>query len=160
MTPTIRKILLPTDFSPCSERAIEYAAALAKGLGTSVHLVHTLDEPAAARGLWDPAVHDPHRRDRAYHAARGRLADVAQRLLPLATAVSAEVRSGDAAEEIVKAAVDYGCDLVVMATHGRTGLPHLVMGSVAEAVIRHAPCPVLTVRQSGAARVAPTSRVA
>jgi nucleotide-binding universal stress UspA family protein len=160
MTATIRKILLPTDFSPCSERAIEYSAALAKRLGTSVHLIHTLDGPTVARGLWDPAVHDARRRDRAYHAAKGRLAEVAQRLLPLATAVSAEVREGDAAEEIIKAAVDYGCDLVVMATHGRTGLPHLVMGSVAEAVIREAPCPVLTVRQSGAARVSSARRVA
>lgn len=160
MTPTIRKILLPTDFSPCSERAIEYAAALAKRLGTSVHLIHTLNGPAAMRGLWDPAVHDAHRRERTYQAAKGRLAELAERLLPFATAVSAEVRSGVAADEIVRAATDYGCDLIVMATHGRSGLPHLVRGSVAEAVIRRATCPVLTVRESGAAHVARGRRAA
>jgi universal stress protein A len=67
-----------------------------------------------------------------------------------------EVRLGTATDQIVGAAVDYGSDLVVMGTHGRTGLEHLLLGSVAEQVIRLAPCPVLTVRQ-GSATVQPSS---
>jgi universal stress protein A len=60
---------------------------------------------------------------------------------------TAEVRLGDAGEEIVAAAADLQADILVLGTHGRTGLKHLLLGSVAESVMRHAPCPVLTVRK-------------
>jgi nucleotide-binding universal stress UspA family protein len=161
MTPTIRKILLPVDFSVPSERAAGYAAVLARSLGASIHLVHALENPAIPAGPWrfDPR-HEADRRERLYHEARTRLAAVAATLRDGERRVSAEVRIGHAADEITEAAVDYGCDLIVMATHGRSGLPHLLMGSVAEAVIRRAACPVLTVRQSGAAQVARGQRVA
>ena len=67
--------------------------------------------------------------------------------------LTTEIRTGRIAEEIANAAVAYGADLVVMSTHGRTGLPHLLMGSVAEEVIRIAPCPVLVMKDSGKVRV-------
>lgn len=154
MTPTIRKILLPVDFSVPSERAAGYAGVLARTLGASIHLVHVLDKPVIPAGPWhfDPR-YEADRRERLYQEALTRLAEVAATLQDGERRVSAEVRIGHAAEAITEAAIDYGCDLIVMATHGRRGLPHLVMGSVAEAVIRRAACPVLTVRQSGAARV-------
>jgi universal stress protein A len=161
MTPTIRKILLPIDFSVPSQRAAGCAAVLARSLGASVHLVHALDKPSIPAGPWHfDTRHEADRRERLYNEARSRLAAVAATLQAGGRRVSAEVRIGRAADEITEAAVDYGCDLIVMATHGRSGLPHLVMGSVAEAVIRRAQCPVLTVRQSGAARGARGRQVA
>lgn len=161
MTPTIRKILLPVDFSVPSERAAGYAAVLARSLGASIHLVHALEKPVIPAGPWHfDTRYEAERRERLYHEARTQLGAIAAKLRDGERRVSAEVRIGHAADEITEAAVDYGCDLIVMATHGRSGLPHLVMGSVAEAVIRRANCPVLTVRQSGAAEIARGRRVA
>ena len=158
VTRTIRKILLPIDFSVPSQRAAGYADALARSLGASVHLVHALEKPSIPAGLWHcDTRREGERRERVYNEARIRLAAVAATLQAGGRRVSAEVRIGGAADEITGAAVDHGCDLIVMATHGLSGLPHLVPGSVAEAVIRRAPCPVLTVRQPRAAR---RSRVA
>ena len=62
--------------------------------------------------------------------------------------LTTEVRIGNPTDEINAAAIDYGSDLIVMSTHGRTGLPHLLLGSIAERVLRTAPCPVLAVRQA------------
>jgi len=138
MTPTINKILLPIDFSVPAERAAGYAATLARSLGASIHLVHVLED-----------VTQPTR----YEDSRSKLLALAASLAPAAARTSVEVRSGRPATAIIDAAIDYGCDLIVMATHGRSGVSHLVLGSVAEEVIRHARCPVLAVRQSGAAAV-------
>jgi universal stress protein A len=138
---TIRKILLPTDFSEPSERAVEYAATLAKSLDASVHLVHVLENPLMVGAAWraaDMTAVD----ERRYHEGHATLAAVAATLHRPADMVSIEVRSGTAADEIVDAAIDYGCDLIIMATHGRSGLSHLTLGSVTEAVIdaHHVPC--------------------
>lgn len=161
MTPTIQKILLPTDFSQSSERAVEYAGVLARSLNASVHLVHVLEEPFTTTGPWEFHRPDtPDLRERLYQDCRARLAPIAEDLRGQVGQVTAEVRTGVPTDAIVAAAIDYGADLIVMATHGRTGLPHLVLGSVAERVIRHARCPVLAVRESGAARVHLTSKVA
>jgi universal stress protein A len=159
MTPTIQKILLPTDFSEPSARAVAYASSLAHSLGASVHLIHVLDEPLMVGVAW-PAAHSTELRDERYRDGRARLADIVATLHRPADCVSVEVRTGTATEEIVRAAADYGCDLIVMATHGRSGVKHLLMGSVAEAVIRSAPCPVLVVRESGSARLHVRPRVA
>jgi nucleotide-binding universal stress UspA family protein len=154
MTPTIQKILLPIDFSVPSERAAGYAATLARSLGASVHLVHVLEEPFMTHGPWQFHLPDtPELRDSLYAERRSRLAVVAESMGVTPDRVSTEVRAGRVADGIQAAAADYGCDLIVMATHGRSGLPHLVLGSVAEDVIRHARCPVLAVRESGAAGV-------
>jgi universal stress protein A len=161
MIPTIQKILVPTDFSEASERAFGYAAALAKSFGASLHLVHVLEEsygPGHARHLQTYGAKG--RYDRAYTACRTTLLGAARSLEQAAPRVTVEVRDGIPAEAIVAAAVDYGADVIVMATHGRSGLSHLVLGSVAEQVIRHGRCPVLAVRQSGAARVHVTPKVA
>jgi universal stress protein A len=155
MTSTVQNILLPTDFSACSQRAIEYASALARKLGAAVHLVHVLEEPFTTKGAWEFHRPDtPELRERMYQDCRARLATVADKLHDdNVSQVTTEVRSGTPTDAIVAAAVDYGADLIVMATHVRSGLPHLLLGSVAERVIRHARCPVLAVRESGAARM-------
>jgi universal stress protein A len=93
-----------------------------------------------------PAVEAAALRDRLYQDARSKLAVISPTFGEVRVPATTEVRDGAPGSEIVKAAVDYGADLIVMATHGRSGLPHLVLGSVAEHVIRHARCPVLAVR--------------
>ena len=146
MTPNIRKILVPTDFSPRSDAALDYAAALATALNAAVHLVHVVEEPFAG-GEWEMYVRDPQEiRDQLDADARSRLATTAGRLDPRAVPVSTGIRHGSAFDGILYEAKAIGADLIVMGTHGRSGLSHLMLGSVAERVIRGAHCPVLTVR--------------
>ena len=135
MPSSIRKICVPTDFSDASDQAVTYAAALARGFGASLYLIHVLKD------------------HRGYHTARTTLAAVAATLDDGVGRVATEVRMGDVAESIGEAARHYGADLIVMATHCRTGLSHAISGSVAEEVIRTACCPVLVLRDSGTVRV-------
>ena len=135
MPSAIRRICVPTDFSEASDRAVTYAAALARGFGVSLYLLHVLKDHTE------------------YHAARTSLARVAATRANTVGGIATEVRMGDAAESIRDAARHYGADLIVMATHGRTGLSHAISGSVTEEVIRTASCPVLVLRDSGTVRV-------
>lgn len=161
MKGVFKRILVPTDFSPASDRAIAVASTLAGTLGASIHLVHVLEEPFVTHGSYELRLPDtPARRERLYDEARWKLRGIAARLQDGRLPVSVEVRVGDATGQIVASAVDYGTDLVVMGTHGRTGIEHLLLGSVAERVIRLAPCPVVTVRESTATAYQGTQRVA
>lgn len=130
MPSRIRRIAVPTDFSEASDRAVEYGAALARQMGASLYLLHVLKDHAH------------------YQVARARLGALADRLTRDVPRVALEVRDGDPAESIAEGAMHYGADLVVMATHGRTGLAHLLTGSVAERLIRIASCPVLVLRDN------------
>jgi nucleotide-binding universal stress UspA family protein len=155
MTPTIRNILLPTDFGPSCASAAAYAGMLARGFGASVHLVHVLEAPPVTPRVWHlQAADTAFVRDRRYYECRAKLKALAAATLPLATdRITIEVRTGTPAEAIVAAAVDYGADVIVMSAPARGGRLTLVLGSVAERVSREAPCPVLAVGQSGAARI-------
>jgi universal stress protein A len=159
MRPSLRSILVPTDFSASSDRAIEYASTLASGFGATVHLIHVLD-PVSLQLPWETPIESAARHERSYQESRAKLAVVAATLDRPRLPVTCEVRSGTPAIEIALAAVDYGADLIVMATHGRSGLPHLLLGSVAEHVIRHATCPVLAVRDQMALGVPLTGHAA
>ena len=157
MEPLIRKILVPTDFSESAARAVTYAAALARRLGASLHLVHVFEAEAIAPGRLDSDASEAQTPGaRPYQEARHGLAAEADRLraasaVPLS--ISTEIRGGSPAKAISDAIVDYGADIVVMATHGRTGVSHLLMGSVAEQVIRVSRVPVLVIRECGQAHV-------
>lgn len=142
------RILVPTDFSPPSDAALEYARMLAAKFGASLRLLHVIDEPTPASNFvadgYAPTTDDI--RDALLTQARGRLAyamNVADRTHFHATANAV---IGMPAPAIVDYAAATGTDLIVMGTHGRTGLAHMLMGSVAEHVVRTAGCPVLTVR--------------
>lgn len=149
MKPAIRRILVPTDFSAPSDRAFEYATALAGCLGASINLVHVLQDPFAGQAAWEFYIPDsPEVREQRYQEARARLLELGARAMESGIQLTAEVRVGHPTEEINAAAIDYGSDLIVMSTHGRTGLPHLLLGSIAERVLRTAPCPVLALRQA------------
>lgn len=138
----IRTILYPTDFSAPSESAFELACALARDYGARLWIVHVAPPPAAVMGEFGALPPPPDEYGRAdLEEKLRRLQDRAPKI-----AVRCQLQRGDAATEILKAAQESGCDLIVMGTHGRTALRRLLMGSVAEQVLRRAPCPVLTVK--------------
>jgi nucleotide-binding universal stress UspA family protein len=147
----IETILAPTDFSDLSEQAVEYALDLARRLGASVHLVHVVAYPIDVGG-WPDAY------GTSWAGLREQLAQeaalrLAKRAKPISdVVVSTDVREGNPAHAIVDAARDRDCDLIVMGTRGSGGFTHLLLGSVAEKVVRTAPCPVLTVPSSPARR--------
>jgi universal stress protein A len=133
----IQRILCPVDFSEASAAALAYGERLTRSTGAELVLVHAFDIPASLTyaDVQNPA--DP---------------DVRKQLeeLPLSFTDVKTVRvlhAGPPGEVICWLAQHRACDLVVMGTHGRTGLKHLLLGSVAEYVMRHARCPVVTVRE-------------
>jgi nucleotide-binding universal stress UspA family protein len=146
-----QKIVAPTDFSPASALALDAAALLAKQFGAQIHLLYVYD-PAllsplyvvpGAPSLAAPAQEPRELEDRALRE----LARLRQERLAGVDEVELVVKQHtNAAEGIVAYAGEAGADLIVLSTHGRTGLAHLLIGSVAERVVRHAPCPVLTMR--------------
>jgi nucleotide-binding universal stress UspA family protein len=123
---------------------------MATALGASVHLLHVV-EAAVVRGAQrDSSAADmPGLRLHAIRDGYRKLAASAARFSESGGRVTTEVRSGRAPREIVAVAHSRGTDLIVMGTHGRTGLYQVVHGSVAHHVVRHAPCPVLAVRERG-----------
>jgi nucleotide-binding universal stress UspA family protein len=153
VVPRIHRIVVPVDFSEASERAIDYAGGLARLLGASLHLIHVVEEIVVASGPTELSLPDTSAlRERLHEDARSRLAAIVAKLKAAGPQrVTREIRNGSPAESIADATVVCGADLVVMATHGRTGLAHLLMGSVAERVIQTACCPVLVIRESGPA---------
>jgi nucleotide-binding universal stress UspA family protein len=149
MNVALNRILVPTDFSAHSERALRYAAALAARVGASLDVLHVVEDPFAS-GAWNSEIAAiPNVRE-----LRQNLLDDAERRLKRSrtAAEAADVtltttaRMGRPAQMIVDYAAAENADLIVMGTHGRTGLKHALMGSVAERVVQHAPCPVLTLR--------------
>jgi nucleotide-binding universal stress UspA family protein len=145
---TVKRLLVPTDFSTTSDEALDYALLLAERLGATVQLLHVLDDPLVAEGLAAEAyiAEAPTMRTAMLQDAQERLR---QRTAPARPGVSITARAlfGHGAATITEYAHAQGIDMIVMGTHGRTGVAHLLLGSVAERVVRTAPCPVLTLRQ-------------
>jgi nucleotide-binding universal stress UspA family protein len=142
----LRAILVAADFSGCSEDAFQVARALARDYGARLTMLHVATPPPfVTPGELQKLLAGP-------DGYRGALEDRLRQVYPAAPPTAAQylLRDGDPATEIVEAARAGGCDLIVMGTHGRTGLRRVLMGGVAEAVVRRAPCPVLTVRRPDA----------
>jgi nucleotide-binding universal stress UspA family protein len=138
----LKKILVPHDFSDTSEAAVRYAIALAHSFGAQLHLLHVSDKARFEMATEFPLGLDGTLED----AVRERTVQILSPREQAEFKPSFEFRSGSPAAEIVKYAEDADIDLIVMGTHGRGFVAHVVMGSVAEKVVRSAPCPVLTVR--------------
>jgi len=139
----LEKILYPTDFSEASENAQRYAISFAKAFGARLYLL-SVNQPFNMAFLDPLIVHDlDTNREAAVRENLGRLrAEMAQQGIE----VEAEMRRGSTSYEIVSFAKEKEIDLIIMGTHGWSGLNHVLMGSTAEVVVRKAPCPVLTVR--------------
>jgi nucleotide-binding universal stress UspA family protein len=136
----IQTILLPTDFSPYSDTAFRLACSVARDYGARLILLHVVSPPVMVYGEGVLPVDPVENRNTLLE----RLQELASRALKIP--VDHRVVEGDAATVILQVAEETKCDLIVMGTHGRTGLGRLLMGSVAEKVSRRAPCPVLTVK--------------
>ena len=142
------RILVATDFSLDADAGLAYALALAKSIPASVHVLHVVENPLAA-GVWSSDLYTSEIAGLQINLVRDaekRLRAGIRSLDHPGVKLTTEVRTGRAGSTIVECARDRESDLVVIGTHGRTGLAHLVMGSVAEHVVRHAPCPVLVIR--------------
>ena len=142
-------ILVPIDFSDCSQQVVDEAAAIARRRGGKLVLLHVPESP---RGLSGSAMVSPDgskaQTVASYlrQSAETRLAAFVQAVEAKGTAARALVRSGQIAATIVDVAEELAVGMIVMGTHGRTGVARVLLGSVAEAVTRHASCPVTTVR--------------
>lgn len=146
----IRSILLPTDFSDCGNYALSYAASLARTFGASIICVHVIEPMVPTvgySGMTEPLpIAD----------ISDQLEDSAERELPklaeceecAGLEIEEVIVHGEAAAEIVRVAKERQVDLIVVSSHGRKGLGRILFGSTAEAVVRHAPCPVLVVKPS------------
>jgi len=150
ITMGIRQILAPTDFSEFSKQAVQWAYELAQTFGAKLALLHVIEELPPYIGFIPPGG----AATVLEHLERQARLDLAQ---PLAKAEDVKVEVicqavvGTPYHKILEVAAAEKVDLIVMATHGRTGLSHLMTGSVAERVVRTAPCPVLTIRPTAAA---------
>ena len=150
----LSRILVPVDFSEQSLAALRYATFLAAPFQAQVDVLHVwevphfvgmdlmLQMPNVDSEPLEQYVHDQVAQEMNDFLAAGHLREEVH--------VNQRLEAGDVDSVILQIAKSERYDLIVMGTHGRTGLAHLLMGSVAENVVRHAPCPVLTVRQPGA----------
>lgn len=140
----LRRILVPVDFSDSSRKALAYAASLGRQFSAQILLLHVSEILSPPPNILLPSAEQLN--DAAVEDAKKRLGEWKSDLEPRLT-VRTEVLRGGAAEQIVSHAKATEADLVIMGTHGRKGISHLVMGSTAERVVRHAPCPVMVVRE-------------
>jgi nucleotide-binding universal stress UspA family protein len=142
----IRRILFPTDFSEPADHAWPFALHFAQEFGAEVHLLHVVAPPPRMTEAY-AASFDPEKFAAVLTAeAKASLDRFVLAAKERNIASQTEVRIGVDFHEIVDYARTHRIDLIVMATHGRTGLAHALVGSVAEKVVRKAPCPVLTVK--------------
>ena len=140
----LKRILVPVDFSKPSRNALNYALSLAEQFGSAVTLVHIV-EPVVYPNDWVYPISLPGFPE----TEKALLARLKSLTSKASIPASSVVRAGRAWKEIINLATEQKCDLIVIATHGYTGLAHAFMGSVAEKVVRHADCPVLTLRANG-----------
>ena len=147
----IKTILLPTDGSECSAKAMAYALSFAKQYGARVVALHVIDQrwEEQTRVAFAEVGQDLTRKIRDGYAEEARriLREVAEAGAKAGAPVETRVVTGIPSEDIVRVGKDLPADVIIMGTHGRTGISHLFLGSVAERVVRRAPCPVLTVRK-------------
>ena len=142
---SIDKILHPTDFSANSNHALKYACAFAAHFGAELHLLHVVPDLALITlPPTDGFLPDEYYQNAKKHADE-ELAKLPVREMAGKSRLVKQTLEGSAFLEIIRYAKENHIDLIVMGTHGYSGLTHLVMGSVAEKVVRRSPCPVLTV---------------
>jgi len=159
----IKKILCPVDFSECSDHALEYARAFAESYGSHLRMFHVIEFPYipsySDRGEGDTSFpadkvrsimtvpHSHHSKEKTKKHFQDKLDELTEKSIDDGICdTSGEVVFGTPFVEIVKKAREDEFDLIVIGTHGRSALRHMIIGSIAERVVRKAPCPVLTVK--------------
>jgi nucleotide-binding universal stress UspA family protein len=141
----LKRILVAVDFSACSCKALQYAVSFAKQFSAEIVLLHVVQPPVYSEGavVAVTAVFDD---STIREAAAKQLSEWRNEIASGAT-VKANVRTGIPYHEIVRAAEETNTDLIVIGTQGRSGLARMFIGSTAERVVRHAPCPVMVIRE-------------
>lgn len=148
MSVKLKKMLCPTDFSENSEHAVKYAltlASLSKAELQLFHVVEPISYPQSVE-LFEPVLDEVELTMKMEAAFQKQLEDQVAALKDEYPKIRGKLVTGNTFLEIIGAARDEKVDMIVMGTHGRTGLAHVLIGSVAERVVREAPCPVLTVK--------------
>ncbi|HEY4744750.1 MAG TPA: universal stress protein [Desulfuromonadaceae bacterium] len=140
------KILTALDFSENSEYAFDYALTLAKQFDGELTIMHVINEPVDLRGFYVPHISFEQLEQEIEEGARTMMEKFCSARLGDFTKYQTVIVSGIPYEEIIRKAEEIGASLIVVGTHGRTGLDHLIFGSTAERVVRSASCPVLTIR--------------
>jgi universal stress protein A len=141
----LKKILVPVDFSACSKKALQYAIPFAKQFGAKLVLLHVI--PMQFHYSADGFETETISAEEAQADVARKLCALIKELVPAKIPARVEIRHGVEAAEIVNEAKKIEADIVILSTHGRTGRAHSLVGSVAEDVVRLAPCPVLVVRE-------------
>ncbi len=137
----LKHILIPIDFSITSELAMKYAKEFGVAFGAKLHLVHVTDDPT----LFAPTTSDKYRAE-FEKESNDKLSEVLKKGADRDLKYVLVTRFGSAATTLLEYAAQEDIDLIIMGSHGRTALANILLGSVAEHVFRHAPCPVLTVK--------------
>jgi nucleotide-binding universal stress UspA family protein len=140
----VRNVLVPVDFSENAEAAVRYAGDLARKFGGKLHLLHVVEPASFVNDLRNVPFTLSDKQLEA--TATTELEALATRFIDPGVQTSWSVKKGKGYQEIVKAAKQLKADMIVISTHGYTGLKHTIMGSTAERVVRHAACPVLVLR--------------
>jgi universal stress protein A len=146
-----KRILWPTDFSDLSLHACKYAAAFREQFGSELHVIHVLATPVPFEaGMTVPAdipisAADPE----LLESSREALTQIAQEQFGSADGIVLDTFFGSAWHGVCEYAREKEIELIIIGTHGRTGIQHVLIGSTAERIVQHAPCPVLTVKHPG-----------
>ena len=141
----IKRIVVPVDYSDCSVKALRYAVPLARQHGATLELIHVISSSVYGYAEYGAIATAPVDAD-LVPGSKKELQKLAETEIPADVPFNVEVRTGAAHLEISEFARAEAADLIVISTHGYTGLKHVLLGSVAEHVVRYAPCPVLVVR--------------
>jgi nucleotide-binding universal stress UspA family protein len=144
----VKRILMPTDFSPGAEPAARWADGLSRAFGAELVLLHVLDLSLAGLAGLPTQVAMMPVVDELIERVRAETTQEMSRLAERFPQARTIIKEGSPRPAILQVAVEVGADLIVMGTHGRTGLARVLLGSVAEHVIRHSAIPVLTVRET------------
>jgi len=140
------KILTAIDFSESSDFAFEYALTLARQFQSELTVMHVINEPVDLRGFYVPHISFEQLEKEIEEGAEKMMEKFCQTKMGDFTSYTTAVVAGIPYEEILRKAEETGASLIVLGTHGRTGIDHLIFGSTAERVVRSATCPVLTIR--------------
>lgn len=139
-------ILFATDFSEGSDYAFLSALSLAKQFGSKLHVIHIINEPVDLRGFYVPHISFDKLEEEIEQGAQKLMEQFCRKHMQGFENYESHVFPGIPYDEIIKKATEFNADLIVMGTHGRTGLDHVLFGSTAEKVVRKSEIPVMTIR--------------
>ncbi len=142
----LKAILVPIDFSVHSKNALKYAVPLAQKFGASIHLVYVVEPTIYPADLGFGQVVLPGVEEEMREKGAEQLQGLIEREIGQRVRASCAVRTGSPHHEILLEAQERSVDLIVVATHGHSGVEHILFGSTADRIVRHAECPVLTIR--------------